>query len=46
MQFAHELDTVAWKKERGGERKSRTWTKMGEEKPHVSVSQAQIYVFL
>lgn len=39
-------ETVAWKKECGGERRSRTQTKMGEEKPHVSASQAPIYVFL
>lgn len=43
--ITHELDTVAWKKECGGERKSRTRAKSGAESPHVSVSQAPIYVF-
>lgn len=41
--ITHELDTVAWKKEHGGERKSRT--QAGAENPHVSVFQAPIYVF-
>lgn len=44
--MAHELDTVAGKKDCGGERKSRTQAKSGAESPHVSVSQAPIYVFL
>lgn len=43
--IAHILDTVAWKKECGGERKGSTRAKLRAENPHVSVSQAPVYVF-